>query len=613
MLQIDFNGSKFTVDIDRTSFIDAEVFQSIIDYFKSLYLSFDPASKKWIIPSNRIDEVCLWFRRIKYEYSLTPNAVEQLKEISNTLYSVERIVERNKVFDESVLTPSTKLFDFQKDIINWILKRNVSMDALDTGGGKTIVTISVISHRFKEGSIDGIFIITPDGTQYNWIRSFLNFSNVFAEEDFYVINNDNKIKPFDRIKDKKVVLVASHLLKDVFLSYKKGYKMGSSAKLIRWRDGAFVNLKKEWSKKSIACVVDESHLYKRTTSVKTKALLANKKYFDYRYMLSATPNITRIEDIYSQFKFLDKSLIPFSEEAFKLWLAKDLDKYSNITSYNVENVDALKAKYPLVMIQVLKENLPEMKFKKEVNPIYLNMTYLQHQLYTLIWEEEIERLLEEYDELTWKILGNKLHHLTMAIDCPEVLKQNTYKNDNITSLLKKWDMKFDPKFVLLKSKLEDYVENRDEKVIVFDSSPQILDLLFEKFKKYNPLIIHGALKDVKDKAKDRDEKERLFNEDPSHKVIFLSSHTSSRSINLQKMCHRAIYYSVPWDAEQFRQGQDRVYRITSTHDTYVEPFVMDKTIDLIRYGRAINRIEMNDTMMKNLSNDDLNNLLRGIV
>ena len=122
-----------------------------------------------------------------------------------------------------------------------------------------------------------------------------------------------------------------------------------------------------------------------------------------------------------------------------------------------------------------------------------------------------------------------------------------------------------------------------------------------------------SLKDIKDKAKDRDEKERLFNEDPSHKVISLSSHTSSRSINLQKMCHRAIYYSVPWDAEQFRQGQDRVYRITSTHDTYVEPFVMDKTIDLIRYSRAINRIEMNDTMMKNLSNDDLNNLLRGIV
>lgn len=593
--------------------MDREVFDSVIDFFKSLYLSFDSVSKKWIIPTKKIDEICLWFNRVEYAYTLTSNASSQLREMSSTLYSVERIVERNKIFDESVLTSNTTLFDFQKDTVSWLLKRNASLNSTDTGGGKTLETVAVLSHRFKEGSIDGVFVVTPSGTEYNWMRSFLNFSNVFVEEDFHIIDNNNKVKPFDKIQNKKVVLIASHLLKDVFLSYKKGYKMGSSAKLIRWREGAFVDLKKEWSKKSIACVVDESHLCKKMSSVKTKALLANKKYFDYRYMLSATPNITRVEDIYAQFKFLDKSLIPFSEDAFKLWLAKDLDKYSNIATYNTSNVDALKAKYPLIMIQVLKENLPEMKFKKEVNPIYVNMTYLQHQLYSLIWEEEIERLLEEYDELTWKVLGNKLHHLTMAIDCPEVLKQNTYKNANITSLLRKWDMKFDPKFVLLKSKLEDYVENRDEKVIVFDSSPLILDLLFEKFKKYNPLIIHGALKDVKDKARDRDEKERLFNEDPSHKIIFLSSHTSSRSINLQKMCHRALYYSVPWDAEQFRQGQDRVHRIVSTHDTYIEPFIMDKTIDLIRYGRAVNRIEMNDTMMKNLSNNDLDNLLRGIV
>lgn len=613
MLIIDYKD-KFTVDIDKSSLVDRDDFLSIIEFFKKIFLSYNPTTRAWSFDDKRVDEVCLWFERQKYDFKFTPYALDRLAELQKQ-FVCERKIDRNAKFDESLLTEGTKLFDFQKEAINWLVRRNVSLNSSDTGAGKTIETIAVVSQLFHDNKIDSIVLITPDGTQYNWKRSFTTFSKVFKEEDFHILSNQDKIQPFEKIQDKKIIIISTHLLKDVLLSYNKNYKMGSSAKKIRWKEGGFCNIKKLWNKNSIACIVDESHLIKHSSSIKTRALLSAKPYFDYRFLLSATPNITKIEDIYTQFKFLDHSLLPYSEKGFKLWIAEEIDNYVdfNIKSYKQSKIEILRSKYPLVMIQMLKENLPEMKVKKEINPIYVQMTSIQKQLYALICEEEIEILYEEYDTVQWRVLENKLHKLTAVLDCPEVLKKHTFKNESITKLLSKWDMKYDPKFILLKSKLEDYVETRNEKVIIYDSSPHILNLLFEKFKKYNPLMIHGSLTGIKDIAKDRDEKERLFNTDPSHKIILLSSHTSSRSINLHKMCHRAIYYSIPFDAEEYRQGQDRVFRITSEHDVTIEPIVMDKSLDVIRFNRATNRISMNDSMMKEVTQQELNNLLLGIM
>jgi len=182
---------KFTVNIERSSFIDRDDFLSIIEFFKKIFLEFD-GSSDWLIDDKRIDEVCFWFDRQKYEYKFTESAINRINELKKQ-FVCERKLDRNKKFDLSILTPETKLFEFQKELISWLVKRNVSLNACDTGAGKTLMTITVVSQLFNDKDIDGVFLVVPDGVQYNWMRSFLVFSTVFKEEDFHIITNKNKI------------------------------------------------------------------------------------------------------------------------------------------------------------------------------------------------------------------------------------------------------------------------------------------------------------------------------------------------------------------------------------------------------------------------------------
>ena len=380
--------------------------------------------------------------------------------------------------------------------------------------------------------------------------------------------------------------------------------------MFRWK--SYVDIKKEWGVNSPALLIDESHTFKSTDTVRYKALKTELDIFDYRFLLSATPSINRVEGIYSQLHIVDKSIIPMSENAFKIWLANDIgDKYDKykIKEYNTENVDLLKKSYKQFMLQKLKEDLPEMKSKKIEKPFYLKMSETQKTLYESVSEEILHRLEEEHDELTWTLVMNKLPYICHAIDNPLLLKSKTWSNVKINKILDKWKIEDDPKYQLLKSRVVDYVDDLGEKLLIWDWHPGTLDILQEKFKKYKPLLIHGGVKGTEE----RQELVDRFNNSDENKIFLLSALTSSAGLNLQYKCRRAIVYTLPFDATVVRQLQDRTCRITSTKNTIIEYFVVDQTIDNLRYNRVVNRIKYNDNLNVSINRGTLSNLLRGVV
>ena len=379
--------------------------------------------------------------------------------------------------------------------------------------------------------------------------------------------------------------------------------------------GKICRYKKRMDKKNLLLLIDESHEFKNSKALKTKAIRSIKYSFDYRILMSATPAINHIEDFYSQLELIDKSLIPMSENAFKLWLANRIgtkwDRYA-ITSYNSKNVKKLKDVIQPVAIQRLKEDIPEMKVEKIIKEIYLQMTIDQSTLYNLIVKEEIKKIKEEYNRLSWQLILDKLPLMCEILDNPLLLKKRRYNNEKINYILDKWDIKKDPKFILLESLLSNYVDYQGEKVVVYGIHPDTLNILTELFKKYNPLVIHGSL-DIKNKEKDRALKQQMFNERDENKVMFLSALTSSQGINLQKKCRRIIVYEMTWDTTKFRQLQDRTHRIDSTQNTIVEIPYYPKTIDIVRVKRNLNRIDFNNRLTKEISQTELINLIEGIV
>lgn len=617
MLQIDYDGKRFTVSTQ--GYIERDSFFELIDTLKKLELSFNKKLNSYVISNKDIEEYLLWFDRYGLKYFITDKALLRLQEIQESYNQKEVKFFRSKKFDPSVLNEGITCYQFQEQILDWKMKRSAYLDACDSGTGKTFTTIANLACLYNYKDIDGIVILAPNGLEYHWQREILKFTNQFNEDEIILIGNENKKDVYNLNKDKKVLIISNHIWKDVCLYYKKGFKLGSSAALVRWKEGGFCDIKEEWNKQNLAIVLDEAHMFKNWEAIKVKALFANKKHFDYRFELSATPNITRYEDIYCLAKFIDNSLIPMSWRAFSLWIAeligKELEKINlryAVLRYNTERVAQVRESLKKVTIQKLKKDIPEIKVKKIIEPIYLQMSDLQKVLYQQVAEEELKQLYEEYDTITEKLVTNKFPLLKKVVSCPEYLKTKSFDNDTINKSIQRWNFKKDPKILALDSILENVIDNQGEKIIISDNSPFILDMLYEYYKdKYNPLIIHGDQK-VKNKREYRQECVDLFNTDPKYKIFLLSSLTSSVGLNLQKMCSKCLFYSMPSSLEYW-QMQDRTARVNSEKDTTIYYFTYPDTIDGYMVYKTLNRVELTENFGKPLTQQELTNLLRGIV
>lgn len=616
MFIIDFNLNKFELSFD--GYQDRDDFLDNVNYLKGHFVSYNIDSKKWTIDFKNIEEKLLWFEREGKDFLLTDLAKETLDNFKKTSYQRETEFYRGQEIDYSIFNDGVKLYDFQKEDIIQRLSTSNYLDANDAGLGKSLENLTVASQRFKENKIDGLIIIVPNGLNYHWKYEILNFVNIFRDEDIQIITNENKYRPFDTYKDKKILIISNHakVLGDCLLSYKKDFKFGDSAKKLRWKSGSFVDIKKEWNKKELMLIADESHAFKYSDTVRTKALHSIKSYFKYKSLLSATPNINEFTHIYPQMFMIDKSIIPYSENSFSIYVSSSIgDKWNKyaITRYNTEKVQEMKKRFKPFLFQRLKEDVPEMKAKKIIQSVYFELTLEQKKMYSLITELELAKLYKEYDVITWKLLLNKLSSIISVMDNPCLLKKETYDNQLLMQLLSKWSIDKDPKFIALNSKLENYIDDRNEKVVLYDYRPDTLDALKIKFEKYNPVIIHGSLTGIKNTDLDRQQKQDIFNNDPKCKLALLSALTSSAGLNLNKSCHRNIVYTMPWDGTAFKQLQERTHRINSIEDTILEIFYYPHTIDNLRVQRNLSRVELNDKLGKEVSQHELENLLNGRV
>ncbi len=609
MYKIDFKYGSFVISIHIDKF-DNDTFETYVSFLKSIYISWDKNICFWKVPYNRIDEVLMWFEKKDYDYMLTSLAKEKFDEFKKNNFLPETKFYRNVDVDFSVLKNCT-LFDYQKVGVKWLLQRSRAYLADDAGLGKTIQCIAVISQLYKENKIDSAFIVVRNGLTYNWFREICTYSNEFSEKDIVVIDNKNKIRIFNSVTDKKIIIVPNHLLGDVFASYKKNYDSVKKLSDLKWNKD-LVDIKKEWNKNSIALIIDEAHELKNTKAVRTKAIISHKDMFEYRYLLSATPAINRFEDWWSGLHILDKSILSYSENAFKIYISNDIgNKFSlySIITYNQQRINEVKDKISTYVLKRVKKDLPEVRTKQIIKPIYLAMTYKQQDLYDSFIRNEVIRLKKEYDIITRNLILQKFPYLIQIIDNPELLLGKV-QNPDVEYKLLKWKFEEDTRLIYLKNALEDYIENLQEKVIVFDNHPLTLNKLSELFKKYNPLLLHGQLNES---SLQRQEKIDLFNDKNSkYKLFLISTQVGGAGLNLHHACRRIIFYTLPYDATLTRQAQDRVYRITSEFDSIVEMLVIDNSIDTIRYTRNVSRIELNDAFLnKELSDKELDELFSG--
>lgn len=586
-----------------------------------LYFKYDKDSECHVFKRESFLEFLHWCDYFKWEIQYKNRGVfEEAKKLETGLYKRETIFNRGVKLDESILTETTRLYDFQKECVNFFLSRTRWYNMCDMGLGKSIMSIFTFSQLYKEGKIDSIFLVSKNGLSYHWLREILMFSNVFKKEDILLVNNENKKKVFTENKDKKIIITPNHLLADIFVSYRKKQKKFDEKKKKlkrinnsdrRWGRKYF-SIKNEWDKKSIQLIVDEAHCFKNSNSTMSKSLECFISEFDYRGFLSGTPSINRFEEFYFQMKLLDPYIFNQTEGSFLISIAKRIGDPFNpwaIQSYNEQKILEYKDRLKMNCLKMVKEDLPEMKTRRIIKKVFVELNPIQKQIYDYYSNQETTENKANNRKITRENIFRYFMKVCQTVDNTLLLEAKS-RNDYINKLLSRYDFSDDPRLEYLDEYLKESIEDQNEKVVIFDTHPLTLDMLEERYYKYKPITIHGSKNTTE---QERQTAQDIFNDKNSEcKLILLSSLTSSTGINLQKGSHKVVFFTTPWNTTDYRQALDRTYRITSEKDTIVVILVFAETIDEVRVERNLNRTEFNDTYLnKELNEEDISRLLNG--
>ena len=496
---------------------------------------------------------------------------------------------RREVFNESIL--KQKPYNYQREDIDWLIKKSRNFIASDPGTGKTFEAISWFSHLRKQNKIKGIFVVVKNILQYHWFREILEYSNLFSENEIGIVDNKNK---HDFLKNEiipYIIIIPNH-----------------APVLSTFVESNEKNISKL---KDYCLVIDEVHEFSNYESKRTKSLENIIHLFQFRLFLSATPALNDYSKWFTLMRLLDKGIIQHNSLlGFSLDVGKFIgDKFNpfKVLSYNKERVQYYNQLFRGWVIKRIKSELPEMKTKQLIKPIWFQLSNKHKAIVNLVKELELEKV--DLKTLTYSTIQNNFPYMVMALENPELLKTKIKETDRdlfyqpLKKLLDSWKMDDHNKVIYLDEYLKEKIEVESQKIIVYDTHPVTLNQLSERYSKYNPTMIHGELKLTnEDRQKIIDD----FNNPKSKtKLLLLNVQSASSGLSLNKGgCKIIIFFTLSFDAILTRQGFDRVFRINSIEDSFVELLTFDKSLDSIRLKKTLNRIEFNDGMFSNEINLD---------
>ena len=610
-------------DTDKQYYLDLgynnSFFLEYIDLFKKMYLKYDNKDKKWYCPIGKYHELIAWAKYYDYPYTPPSNIININSDRKLNIFRGNSFTLENQT---ELLNPDYSLFQYQLEDLNNMIKKNINFLFSDPGTGKTIESITYFSYFYKKESTDCILILAENGLLYHWKKEILLYSRLFNESEIVLIDNSNKKEAKSLLEDtsKKIYIIAHHILQDIVLSLidKKlvrvdGSKINKSD--LKW-NSIDCDLRLYTQRENLTLIVDECHRFKNSGSILSKSLKAITNYFQYKIMASATPFIVHFEDLWNQVHLMDSSLISSSEQEFKINIAKSIgNKFGmyNITKYDSKKIQEIQDSLASITVKRIKIDLPEMKHKSIINPIYFELPFRYKQIYDSLIGDEFLKIKDSdklETDITLENINSKFPYVLQVLDNPLLLRGKLQNLHPLADeLIEKVKFEQDPKIKYLDEFLSDLIDNQGTKCVIYDSHPLTLNLLKERYsKKYNCETIHGEASLTKE------EKDRIIsnfnNKNSDCKLLALSFLTSSSGLNLNESCNNLIVYSIPNNPMLWRQAIDRIYRINNTMDAIVYCLLFDKTYDLIRYESTINRVKFNEAYMnKALSVKEIEELL----
>jgi len=182
----------------------------------------------------------------------------------------------------------------------------------------------------------------------------------------------------------------------------------------------------------------------------------------------------------------------------------------------------------------------------------------------------------------------------------------------LADLVKKFKFeKHHGKIDILDSLVNNYLNEEKEKLVIFDFHPRTIDLLSERYSKYNPITIHGNTEKTQE---ERDAKIERFKQDKDSNLLVGSFRVMSTAINLTE-CSRVIYFSRDFSYTNWSQSIKRFHRIGQSKRVIINPIIFEESLDEYIEKALIQKTDLDEKLFQKetLSKDEWKNIFKGDV
>ena len=464
---------------------------------------------------------------------------------------------------------------YKHQLETWEKTRDLPYHALfmEQGTGKSKVIIDTADHLFKEGKIDCVLLIGPNGIQQNW---HINEIPTHCASDYKSIywSSLSSIKQKREIVrfltvDKKLKFFGTNIeaLRSFNLNEKLKNLTFSDKDFIMNVEPAILHL---LNTQKIMMVVDESTIIKSASALQTKVVLKLSQHpsVKYKRILTGTPITHSPLDLWTQMKFLSLNFWPIpTYTAFKNTFAIEKPMILGPRTFNkivgYKNLDFLQKLVAPCSTRITKADcldLPEKIYQTR----YVPFKPEQRVVYKSLLDEQMAHFAKE----------GVIVEATTAIAALNKLQQvlSGFVLDSEGNVISVPSGKYDA--------LREIIENTGdtEKFIVFAKYnvevAKILETCADLFKgsKSYAVSYYG-----KNDEKERNHAVLSFQTDPNCRV-FVGSSAAARGLTLTAAT-TVVYFTNDYSLEVRLQSEDRAHRIGQKRNVLYIDLIVPQTVD----------------------------------
>ena len=422
----------------------------------------------------------------------------------------------------------TTLYPYQKEGILFAARAGRSLLADDMGLGKTMQAIGVAELMGRHFGVSRVLIVCPTSLKYQWQREI----ETFADRSVQVIEGDFVRRQPQWKGDAFFAIVSYHVaIHDCRIIAEMAPDL---------------------------IILDESQKVKNRVTVTARTIKSLKS--PYGILLTGTPLENRLDELHSLVEFIDPyHLGPLFRFLHTYQIT---DASGKVTGYR--DLHRIKELLATVLLRRTKKQVLRQLPERTDRTLFVGVTKEQwevHQEYADI----VARLVSKWRRQ--KFLNEKdRQRLMISMSCMRMVCCSTFILDQSS----RHDTKIDELFSIV----DDTLDQKEEKIVIFSQWERMTRLVAEELKKrkIDFVSLHGSI--PSEKRKDIIDR---FRTNPQCRV-FLSTDAGGIGLNLQS-ASIVVNLDLPWNPAVLEQRISRVHRLGQQKPVHVITMIAKGTIE----------------------------------